>query len=512
MPEPPRRMTEEKETMMKMKRKGMRMRPLSLTMVLMAMLFGLALFVPGGDAYAQQQEQQVEPPKPVVQVVKQDQDGNPVKGAKMELWRIQIPRENFLASGTVDYDTLLEALKGPNEKFVGKVDEWVTDGTPHSIDLSKYFPESYDCGLEPHMFFDWDPRYNYYSEGKYPFCYMLIETDTPGGYMTAEKKFFRVDPLVDSFNGIGRVYNIDIEYYNSDPRKNRASTTDVQQLTEPIIAVDTMAPLLIDKLDQNGNHLKGAELELLDESGETVIDTDGNPVKWTSSGGTDELWIKRPSFPDADATGHGGGPVNYTIHEISAPEGYDKGNDVTFTLYPCGKWDYAEGSEPSIGHESSQSSQSSEEQLGGGNGPSSDIPIPPTPCDQQGPVPTPGCVLEPLNPTVASTIPYVHTDPVRIINPKSTSSNDETVNTASTDVVGDAAVKTASVDAPETDDEPESTEVKSASSGGSSSTTSSSSGGSSKTGDSGSPMIVLLLLAAAALGGGTVFVRRRMAR
>ncbi len=387
------------------KGKGTGMRHLSLTMVLVAMLFGLALFMPGEVAYASHHPH----PHPEnaapygedeakVRIVKLDQDGNPVKGATMELWRIQIPQKYYDEDY---YNNLLEQLED-NEKKVERVDKWVTDGKEHVVDLSNYYPSDYSPGSAPYYFAQYDNRYDRYNSGYYPFCYMLIETDTPGNYMTAEKTFFRVDPEISFYNG--NLYSYNIRHYRGDPRQSELVAGYASTNTQLITAVDTKAPLLVDKLDQNGKHLKGAELELLDDKGNPVLGTDGKPVKWTSSGKTDQLWIKRPSYPDADAKAHGGGPVNYTIREISAPEGYDKSKDVTFKLYPCGRWDYAEGSEPAIGHKPTESQTTGSND---GQQPS----VVPSPCQ-------PPPVVDPVMPATPSgkTIPYVYTDPVRVID------------------------------------------------------------------------------------------------
>jgi|GEM_PF-4710514 len=111
--------------------------------------------------------------------------------------------------------------------------------------------------------------------------------------------------------------------------------------------LDQRAPLIVEKVDENGGYLPGAKLALYDPKGNEV-------ASWISGNGPEEIDITRPTFPDVDANpmpADNVGPVIYTLKELEAPEGYEKAEDVKFKLYPCGKWDYESGSEPSVPHD-----------------------------------------------------------------------------------------------------------------------------------------------------------------
>ena len=70
------------------------------------------------------------------------------------------------------------------------------------------------------------------------------------------------------------------------------------------------AAVVINKLDEDGNYLPGAVLQILDSDGYLV-------AEWTSE--NDSFSILLP-----DGT--------YTLHEVSAPDGYIKAEDKTFTV------------------------------------------------------------------------------------------------------------------------------------------------------------------------------------
>jgi uncharacterized repeat protein (TIGR01451 family) len=116
--------------------------------------------------------------------------------------------------------------------------------------------------------------------------YVLHEKSTPNGYATAEDVVFTVTETVE------------VQY--------------VYLVEKPIV-------VQIDKLDkESGVHLIGAEMILLDSNMEPVLDKDGNVITWITDG-------------HAHAISHL--PVGtYYLHEVKAPVGYQKAEDVLFTV------------------------------------------------------------------------------------------------------------------------------------------------------------------------------------
>lgn len=134
------------------------------------------------------------------------------------------------------------------------VDSWISDGTPHIYHAMNF--------------------------GKY----ILREISAPAGYALAEDQTF----------------------------------TLAQDLNEQGLTLDVKDPynVAIEKVDENGDALKGATLQLFDTSGTAVGDkwvTDGNPHAMKLTPGTE-----------------------YILKELAAPAGYQKAQDVTFTCYMDG--------------------------------------------------------------------------------------------------------------------------------------------------------------------------------
>ena len=80
--------------------------------------------------------------------------------------------------------------------------------------------------------------------------------------------------------------------------------------TQSVTTVVHKVSVIINKTDEEGNPLSGATLQ--------IIDADGNVVEeWVSDGTAHEVLL-----PEG----------NYTLHEVSASEGYIKASDKTFTV------------------------------------------------------------------------------------------------------------------------------------------------------------------------------------
>ena len=80
-----------------------------------------------------------------------------------------------------------------------------------------------------------------------------------------------------------------------------------------IVMVDGYSPreIIISKQDLGGNELPGAEIQIKNEAGDTVLET------WTSSNQEKHIFLK---------------PGNYIFHEEAAPNGYLKVTDIKFTV------------------------------------------------------------------------------------------------------------------------------------------------------------------------------------
>ena len=372
--------------------------------------------------------------KPQVVITKVDENGAAVKGAEMEVWRLPHPAD-FQDGKPIyeDVDVLLgEHRDHLKSDYTGKVDSWTTDETGrHVLDLSPYYPE---FDKKPSSEFTWTEReqFNFYRDGGEPYYYVLIEKGNPEGYMSAEKTIFRLEPRWFNWwnEELGK-YQLKclwyVEVFNTDPRKQDSYLFD-DETNDPYLDInysksgytferiltvkDIYAPLLIEKVDEDGDPVNGARLALYDAGGNLV-------EEWTSGNKAHKVTgIKRPTFPDADVNpmlgGVNVGPQVYTLKETQAPEGYEKAEDVQFKLYPCGKWDYMEGSEPSVVQHS----------LGD---PTAKLK---SSCDGPATVGSPcgSSTIEP-DPATAS-IKYSYIDPVRIVNRQA---EDEEVKTVTTD-------------------------------------------------------------------------------
>lgn len=114
--------------------------------------------------------------------------------------------------------------------------------------------------------------------------YTIRELQAPAGYNKAADKVFTVQ-----------------------------DTTDEQDLE----MVDLATDITIKKVDQDGNFVKGASLEIHDKDGKTVL-------SWTS-GDSDENFVAKLNPGE-----------KYTLVETKAPAGYAAADDVEFTVTPGG--------------------------------------------------------------------------------------------------------------------------------------------------------------------------------
>lgn len=113
----------------------------------------------------------------------------------------------------------------------------------------------------------------------------------------------------------GDTVNIDTE----DPKEvesedKQEETNNLEETKEDIhggIIYDIQkVKVIVTKVDEEGNNLEGAKLQIIDSSN-TIVD------EWVSNKEAHEI-----ELPDGD----------YTLHEVEAPVGYDLAEDKTFTI------------------------------------------------------------------------------------------------------------------------------------------------------------------------------------
>jgi len=95
----------------------------------------------------------------------------------------------------------------------------------------------------------------------------------------------------------------------SEENNDTNLTNDNVEAIKPGGEVHTVS-VIIDKVDENGNPLEGATLQILDQAGNVV-------EEWISDGNSHKTML-----PEGD----------YILHEKSAPQGYIKAEDKPFTI------------------------------------------------------------------------------------------------------------------------------------------------------------------------------------
>ncbi|MBQ8042820.1 MAG: hypothetical protein IJ272_01550, partial [Clostridia bacterium] len=144
------------------------------------------------------------------------------------------------------------------EKIDGTVvEEWISTDKPHEIKGTLVVGETYK----------------------------LVEETAPEGYVKAEEILFKVE-----------------------------DTEEIQQ----VVMKDDYTKVLLEKVDEKGNYLAGAELQIVDKDGKVV-------EKWTTDGKAYEITRKLKAGE------------KYTLEEVAAPKGYKKAENIEFTVAEDGK-------------------------------------------------------------------------------------------------------------------------------------------------------------------------------
>lgn len=137
------------------------------------------------------------------------------------------------------------------------VEEWISTDKPHEINGTLVVGETYK----------------------------LVEETAPDGYIRAEEILFKVE-----------------------------DTEEIQT----VVMKDDYTKVLIEKVDEKGNYLAGAELQIVDKNGNVV-------EKWTTDGKAYEITRKLKAGE------------KYTLEEVAAPKGYKKAANIEFTVSEDGK-------------------------------------------------------------------------------------------------------------------------------------------------------------------------------
>lgn len=190
---------------------------------------------------------------------------------KLDVEKKEINTSTHIVGGYV----LGATLKIVDESTGTVVDSWVTTGAVHSVEGKLV-------------------------AGK---TYVLKETDVPTGYKVAD----------------------DIRFKVSDDGKSYINLADSTPITSILMLDPISTTVKVAKKDSAGNLIKGAKLQILDNSGVVVPLPevyDAGKDYWTSDG-TEKVITGLPTLPLGQ---------NYKLHELEAPEGYVLAADKVFTL------------------------------------------------------------------------------------------------------------------------------------------------------------------------------------
>ena len=136
--------------------------------------------------------------------------------------------------------------------------------------------------------------------------YRLVETAAPEGYvLDAAPRYFVL-------YGEGTVAPVLPEGLAADDVFEGPSGSVITAYNEPYTTV------AFEKVDDAGTRLAGARLEVLDATGAVARDAAGSPVEFTSIASGRQEFVLAPG--------------EYRLHEVSAPEGYDRAEDVAFAV------------------------------------------------------------------------------------------------------------------------------------------------------------------------------------
>lgn len=154
--------------------------------------------------------------------------------------------------------------------------------------------------------------------------YLLRETNAPDGYGYIDDVIFTVakdgsiEFIKNSLPTMKSEVDDGVQVMDLD---NEVSNITNNNSNDNIYLVkDGQTEIIVKKLDQHKNPVVGAKLAILNENGEPVLTNDGTAIEWTTDG------------KDKDITGLLIAGKTYILTELEAPEGYQKAEDIEFTV------------------------------------------------------------------------------------------------------------------------------------------------------------------------------------
>jgi len=165
--------------------------------------------------------------------------------------------------------------------------------------------------------------------------YMILELVAPSGYkVSSDAIYVNTTTSTDSDGNVTATATL-------DTAKSSATsyTIDTSGETTTIKWTEPQLKLQIIKKDSSGNVLSGAKLQILDSSGNVIIDTFESQKSTTVTQSTTKDGVTTTTDVTKDGVVFSGEDTlqftvgsSYILREVSAPSGYDKASDITFYI------------------------------------------------------------------------------------------------------------------------------------------------------------------------------------
>lgn len=179
----------------------------------------------------------------------------------------------------------------------------------------------------------------------------IVETKAPKGYLSNSPMYVTykfhnpsgpAGTVTYEYNGGRHVLEIPEMSVQEPIRSGKIYDTG-----KTILYKYKKAPLLVTSIDEAGAAVPGAEMQLLDSSGEVI-------AEWTSGTEVAAIDTVRPSYSyetgskESDITVLHAGPETFTVRVKQAVAGYEKPEDVIFLLNPDGTYDFRSASDEAV--------------------------------------------------------------------------------------------------------------------------------------------------------------------
>lgn len=179
----------------------------------------------------------------------------------------------------------------------------------------------------------------------------IVETKAPRGYLSNSPMYIKYEfnnppgpagTVTYKYNGGSHVLEIPEMSVLTPTRSGQTYNTG-----KTILYKYKKAPLLVTSIDEAGAAVPGADIQLLNSSGEVI-------EEWTSGTEVAAIDIVRPSYSyktgsiESDITVLHAGPETFTVRVKQAVAGYEKPEDVIFLLNPDGTYDFRSASDEAV--------------------------------------------------------------------------------------------------------------------------------------------------------------------